>query len=144
MTKEQAIEVIKAYRDKLTNSASNQLDGDIKAFDMAIKALSQETTFDDECQKDMDEAWEQIQKKRKRIPVTLDLTPCDDAVSREAVIKAVDAHTNEDGTLDDDISVILEDIPFVTQNPKYWIDKDNKIYKIPDEMESEDNNADSN
>jgi hypothetical protein len=39
---EQAIEVIKAYRDKLTNSASNQLDGDIEAFEMAIKALSQE------------------------------------------------------------------------------------------------------
>ena len=43
---------------------------------------AQEPTFDDECQKDMDEAWEQIQKKRKRIPVTLDLTLCDDAISR--------------------------------------------------------------
>ena len=46
MTKEQAIEVIKAYRDKLTNSVSNQLDGDIKAFDMAIQALSQEPCDD--------------------------------------------------------------------------------------------------
>ena len=137
MTPEEAIAEI-SFLKVAVNKVMEQ------ALDMAIKALSQETTFDDECQKDMDEAWEQIQKKRKRIPVTLDLTPCDDAVSREAVIKAVDAHTNEDGTLDDDISVILEDIPFVTQNPKYWIDKDNKIYKIPDEMESEDNNADSN
>ena len=42
MTREEAIEVIKAYKDKLTNSASNQLDGDIEAFDMAIKALEQE------------------------------------------------------------------------------------------------------
>lgn len=46
MTREEAIEVIKAYRDKLTNSASNQLDGDIEAFDMAIKALSQEPCDD--------------------------------------------------------------------------------------------------
>jgi hypothetical protein len=46
MTREEAIEVIKAYRDKLTNSASNQLDGDIEAFDMAIQAVSQEPCDD--------------------------------------------------------------------------------------------------
>ena len=34
----------------------------------------------------------------------------DDLISRKAVIKAVDRHTREDGTLDDDISVILEEI----------------------------------
>ena len=34
----------------------------------------------------------------------------DDLISREAVIKAVDRHTREDGTLDDDISVILEEV----------------------------------
>ena len=62
--------------------------------------------------------------------------PCDDAISRDAVIKAIDAHTNEDGTLDDDISVILEDLPPVTQKPKYWIDKDNKLYKMPDDIPS--------
>lgn len=28
-----------------------------------------------------------------------------------AVIKAVDKHTNDDGTLDDDISIILEEVP---------------------------------
>ena len=42
MTSEEVIEVIKAYRDKLTHSVSNQIDGDIEAFDMAIKALEQE------------------------------------------------------------------------------------------------------
>ena len=42
MTREEAIEVMKAYRDKVINSVSNQLDGDIKAFNMAIRALSQE------------------------------------------------------------------------------------------------------
>lgn len=34
----------------------------------------------------------------------------DDLISRKAVIKAVDSHTREDGTLDDDISVILEEV----------------------------------
>lgn len=42
MTREQAAqaaEVLKAYRNRLTNAVSNQLDGDIQAFDMAIQAL---------------------------------------------------------------------------------------------------------
>ena len=34
----------------------------------------------------------------------------DDLISREAVIAAVDRHTREDGTLDVDISVILEEV----------------------------------
>lgn len=34
----------------------------------------------------------------------------DDLISRESVIKAVDRHTREDGTLDEDISVILEEV----------------------------------
>ncbi len=33
----------------------------------------------------------------------------DDLISREAAIEAVDRHTRDDGTLDDDISVILEE-----------------------------------
>lgn len=32
----------------------------------------------------------------------------DDLISRRAALRAVDQHTNEDGTLDDDISCILE------------------------------------
>lgn len=43
VNREKAIEVIKVYHDKLTNSASNQLDGDIKAFELAIKALEEES-----------------------------------------------------------------------------------------------------
>ena len=42
MTKETALEIIKAYRDRLTGSCSNQLDNDIQAFDLAIQALKQE------------------------------------------------------------------------------------------------------
>ena len=34
----------------------------------------------------------------------------DDLISREAVIEVVDRHTREDGTLDEDISVILEEV----------------------------------
>ena len=34
----------------------------------------------------------------------------DDLISRKAVIKAVDKHERDDGTLDDDISVILEEV----------------------------------
>lgn len=34
-----------------------------------------------------------------------------DLISRSAAIKAVDRHTTEDGKLDEDISVILEEIP---------------------------------
>ena len=34
----------------------------------------------------------------------------DDLVSRKATIEAVDRHTRDDGTLDDDISVILEEV----------------------------------
>ena len=34
----------------------------------------------------------------------------DDLISRKAVIEAVDRHTREDGTLDDDISAILEEV----------------------------------
>lgn len=39
MTNEEAIEIIKAYKDRLTSSCSNQLDNDIEAFNLAIKAL---------------------------------------------------------------------------------------------------------
>ena len=34
----------------------------------------------------------------------------DDLISRKAAIEAVDRHTRDDGTLDDDISVILEEV----------------------------------
>lgn len=34
----------------------------------------------------------------------------DDLISRKAIIEAVDRHTREDGTLDDDITIILEEV----------------------------------
>ena len=39
MTREEAIAILTEYRKRLINSVSNQLDKDIEAFDMAIKAL---------------------------------------------------------------------------------------------------------
>lgn len=42
----------------------------------------------------------------------------DDLIRRKAVIEAVDRHTKEDGTLDDDISVILEEVETVFDKEK--------------------------
>jgi len=95
MTREEAIEIIKAYREKLNNSVSNQLDGDIKALDMAISALEQE--------------------------------PCEDAVSRDAVLKTLD---NMDKALDENRTVeeykallkeCYKELPSVTQKSGKWI-----------------------
>ena len=69
MTREEAIEVIKAYRDKLTNSASNQLDGDIEAFEMAIQALEQNESA---------EEWYKLFVEKLD-----EQKPCDDVVSRK-------------------------------------------------------------
>ena len=39
MTNKEALEIIKAYKQRLVNSCSNKLDEDTNAFDLAIKAL---------------------------------------------------------------------------------------------------------
>ena len=49
----------------------------------------------------------------------------DDLISRKAVIAAVHRHTREDGTLDDDISVILEEV-------KTAFDKEKVVKQIED------------
>lgn len=51
----------------------------------------------------------------------------DDLISRKAVIEAVDRHTREDGTLDDDISIILEEV-------KAAFDKEKVIEDLNDWM----------
>ena len=51
----------------------------------------------------------------------------DDLISRKAVIKAVDRHTREDGTLDDDISIILEEV-------KTAFDKEKVIEQLKSSM----------
>ena len=98
MTREEATEILKAYRNKLSNSVSNQLDGDIKAFDMAIKALEQE--------------------------------PCEDAISRQAVLELAFDMAEIDGEHFDEPFMVIEvadikDLPPVTPQQKVgrWIVK---------------------
>lgn len=63
MAREESLEIINAYRDKLRNSVSTELEGDIAAFDMAIDALKTE--------------------------------PCEDAISRQAVLDYIDKMPSE-------------------------------------------------
>ena len=46
----------------------------------------------------------------------LEVELCEDAISRAEVIKLIDKHTNDDGTLDDDITCILEKLPPIQPN----------------------------
>ena len=50
----------------------------------------------------------------------------DDLISRKAVVEAVDRHTREDGTFDDDITVILEEV-------KTAFDKEKVIDQLKEE-----------
>ena len=136
MTREESIEQLNLAIDLIKQNGKDWLDDrDIPMLEECIKALSQEPTFDDECQKDMDEAWEQIQKKRKRISVTLDLTPCDDAISRKAVLN-LKHHKPEYGDMI--YAFDVEQLPSVTQksgkckNCKYFeYDSVAKVDGIP-------------
>jgi len=53
----------------------------------------------------------------------LEQEPCEDAISKAEVIKLIDKHTNDDGTLDDDITCILENLPPIQPKVKvgHWI-----------------------
>jgi len=53
----------------------------------------------------------------------LEQEPCEDAISKAEVIKLIDKHTNDDGTLDDDITCILEELPPIQPKAKVgkWI-----------------------
>ena len=58
----------------------------------------------------------------------------DDLISRKAVIKAVNRHTREDGTLDDDISIILEEVKTAFDKEKVINDLSSaSICSSPDE-----------
>lgn len=53
----------------------------------------------------------------------------DDLISRKAVIEAVDRHTREDGTLDDDISVILEEVKTAFDKEKVIEELENYLFE---------------
>ena len=59
----------------------------------------------------------------------------DDLISRKAVIEVVDKHTREDGTLDDDISVILEEVETA-------FDKEKVIEEVVELRQKEYNDSD--
>lgn len=58
--------------------------------------------------------------------------PCDDAVSRRDAYGCLTFNGHYD-TLNE-VYERLSKLPSVTQKPKYWIDKDNKLYKMPDDI----------
>ena len=53
----------------------------------------------------------------------------DDLIRRKAVIKAVDRHTRDDGTLDDDISVILEEVETAFDKEKVIEELENYLFE---------------
>ncbi len=60
-----------------------------------------------------------------------------DAISRETLIaKLTELIKTSRSTIEIKAKLIpmIQDLPSVTQIPKYWIDKDNKIYKMPDDI----------
>lgn len=52
-----------------------------------------------------------------------------DLISRKAVIEAVDRHTRDDGTLDDDISVILEEVETAFDKEKVIEELENYLFE---------------
>lgn len=57
-----------------------------------------------------------------------------DLVEREAVIEAVSEGCQELRGVYGRCEELINALPPVTQNLKYWIDKGNKIYKMPDDI----------
>ena len=108
MTNEEAIEVMEAYKDRLINSVSNQLDKDIEAFEMAIKALSSQN----------DTSMEQallLEVIDKFLP-----EPYDDTISREAVIEAVSKGCQEWRGIYNRCEELINELPSITQKSGKW------------------------
>lgn len=115
MTREEAIEVIKEYRDNLIISPSNQLDGDVKAFDMAIQALSQEPTDKPMTVDEMEREYEKSKALFHKI------VECDDAISR--ILKRMWNCRGKHTTNIDKVAMeqIIRDELSVTQKSGKWI-----------------------
>ena len=98
MTPEEAIEILEEVKE-LDDTMYAYNPAYMNAMDMAIEAL-------------------------KEVQLYREIGTVEEC--REAVIKAVDRHTREDETLDDDISVILEEVKTV-------FDKEKVIEKLKDQ-----------
>ena len=64
MSKEEAIEILKGYKQNLENSCSNQLDEDVKVFDIAIKAIDILSTVEESYFHDMQDNSPMLQYKK--------------------------------------------------------------------------------
>ena len=130
MTREDAINYFKWFKDHPPNEDKAILETGIELFDMAIKALEQEpcedaisrqTLIDVVTGEDFCNNFPRMSKSLKTIIQALPNVqpkqePCEDCISREAVIKLIDSHTFDtvDGVcLDNDITCILEELPSV-------------------------------
>ena len=109
------------------------LEEDIEAMKYAISAIKQEPCEDATLKINKSALKSRIADKvvynvewlkkhwQTEMEIVCGVQPCEDAISREAVIKAVDRHTIDtyDGLLlDDDITCILEDLPSVQPSHK--------------------------
>lgn len=114
MTKEEIIELIKAYRDKLIDSASNQLDGDIEAFEMAVKALEQEPKT-----QMVDKSNFDVEQYRMDLQCAYDcgrasVEPSEDLISRQAVLDILEREGHKWGN-----------------DYRDWVDAIEEIKKLP-------------
>ena len=121
MTEKEAIEILEEVKE-LDDTMYAYNPAYMNALDMAIEALEEIQLYKD--------------NKLCLIPEDVYSKQCEELDAykeigtveecREAVIKAVDRHTREDETLDDDISVILEEVKTV-------FDKEKVIEKLKDQ-----------
>ena len=95
MINEEAIFYMTLYKRRLEASVSSDMDEDIKAFDTAIKALEQQSCEDwydvpsDEMT--LEQARQAVKELRKKLAEYLEQKPCDDCISRQAVLEVIDA-----------------------------------------------------
>ena len=70
-----------------------------------------------------EKALDEVYYKDKSIREWMKIIASEDAISKAEVIKLIDKHTNDDGTLDDDITCILEKLPPIQPKVKvgHWI-----------------------
>ena len=98
MTPEEAIEIIETTKGLYKPKAVQD------AFDMAAQALKEIQQYREIGT--VEECREAVEGQKGMQVNGMN----DDLIRRKAVIEAVDRHTKEDGTLDDDISVILKEV----------------------------------
>ena len=150
MTREEAIEVMKAYRDKVINSVSNQLDGDIKAFEMAIQALSQEQISLNDINNALEASFRNgVRSAKVEQEPTVDemereyekskalfhkIVESDDAISREYLFKVLDDFCGHERTATitlDTLADLVYELPSVTPSRRYgaWIGIDEEPHE---------------